>query len=205
MSDFDTLTLKQNRDLGDKIGSAERAKRFLSGELLLVERSEAQKRGVILRFERKAKISARPFVSSESFTKSNTKVKFGYIDPLIEKLFGKIREDVPAGEVAIHALLEDQHDPEIMVSLGPQSVRYTKLGQLYQLLEAQGEGQEGPLLVNGYANVAYVIDENGAPWAVGAYWYGDGWFVCVCSVARRGRWLAGSRILSQVTTSELGS
>ncbi|MDO8715239.1 MAG: hypothetical protein Q7J73_00245 [Dehalococcoidales bacterium] len=39
MSDFETLTGKQVRDLGDKIGGAERAKRFMSGELVLAERS----------------------------------------------------------------------------------------------------------------------------------------------------------------------
>ena len=38
MSDFENLSLAQIRDLGDKVGSSERAKRFLSGELVLVER-----------------------------------------------------------------------------------------------------------------------------------------------------------------------
>lgn len=38
MSDFGRLTLDQVNDLGNKIGGQERAKRFLSGELILVER-----------------------------------------------------------------------------------------------------------------------------------------------------------------------
>lgn len=40
MSDFDGLTLKQVMDLGNKIGGQQRAKRFLSGELVLIEKSK---------------------------------------------------------------------------------------------------------------------------------------------------------------------
>lgn len=190
---------EQVQDLVNTLGGGDRIKRIQSGELMLVERSQAHKMGVILRFERKAKISACRFVTSENFTRSNPKVKFSYIDSRLEKLFGKVREDVPAGEIAVHTLLEDRHDPEIMVALGPQSVRYTKLGQFYQLLEVQGQGQEGPLLVNGYANIAYIIDENGAPWAVRAVWRaGYGWHVDVSSVACQRRWYAALQVLSQV-------
>ncbi|HEY4520430.1 MAG TPA: hypothetical protein VJJ72_01325 [Candidatus Paceibacterota bacterium] len=38
MSTFEDLTLRQIRDVGDKIGSEERAKLFMSGDLVLVER-----------------------------------------------------------------------------------------------------------------------------------------------------------------------
>lgn len=198
MSDFETLTLKQNRDLGDKIGSAERAKRFMSGELILVERSEAAKRGVILQFECKVAVAARRFVVAESFTRSNAKVKFGYIDERVEKLFGKIRENVPAGEIAVNTLLQDNHDPEIMVALGPQDRRFINLGQFYQAIEVQGHGQAGPLLVNGRSNIAYILDDRGAPWAVYACWYCGGWSVGVRSVASQCGWDAGYQVLSQV-------
>lgn len=40
MSDFDLLTLRQVRDLGNKMGGVIRAKQFLSGELVLVGRDE---------------------------------------------------------------------------------------------------------------------------------------------------------------------
>lgn len=191
--------IEQIQDVANKFGTEDRIRRFQSGELVLVERNKAQKRGVILTFERKASVDARRFVTAESFTKSNPNVKFGYIDEKLVKLFGK-REDVPAGELAAHTLLEPKHDPEIMVALGPQSRRYIKLGQLYQLIEAQGHGQEGPLLINGRANIAYVLDENGAPWAVRAYWGPDcgGWGVCVGSVADLDGWGAGIQVLSQV-------
>ena len=200
MSDFETLTLKQNRDLGDKIGSAERAKRFMSGELVLVERTNPRAVATVLNFEQKVSVAARRFVASESFTKSNTKVKFGYIDERIVKLFGKTREDVPAGEIAVHTLLEDKHDPDILAAIKPHSARFVKPGHFYQLIEAQGWGQAGPLLLNGRGNIAYILDDNGAPWAVRAFWYprdGD-WHVRLVSVAYLLGWSAGDQVLSQV-------
>ena len=109
---------------------------------------------------------------------------------------------MPAGELAVNTLLLPKHDPDIMVALGPQSRRFIKLGHLYQLIEEQGQGQEGPLLVNGYANIAYILDENGAPWAVRAYWdprYGV-WGVHVRSVAFLVEWCAGGLVLSQVSS-----
>ena len=150
--------------------------------------------------KRKVSVAAHRFVASESFTKSNTKVKFGYIDERVAKLFGKNKKDVPAGEIAMHTLLEDNYDPDIMAAIKPHSARFVKLGQFYQLIEAQGHGQEGPLLVNERANIAYAIDDNGAPWAVNADWcpYCGGWGVYLFSVARLLRWLAGRQVLSQV-------
>lgn len=197
---MDWSPIRQVDDVINKFGTEERIKRFQSGELVLVERNEAQKRGVILAFERKASVASRRFVAAESFTESNPKVKFGYIDERLLKLFGKVQENVPAGELAVHTLLQDSHDPEIMVALGPQSKRFIKLGQFYQLIEAQGHGQEGPLLVNGRANIGYVLDENSAPWAVCAFWfprYGV-WVVYVRSVADLRGWGAGDLVLSQV-------
>src|SRR3989338_11165347 len=152
MSDFN-LTYVQIGDLGNKIGGQEGAKGILSGERIVVSRNDPRSTGVVLNFERKVAVASRRFVASESFTKSNSKVKFGYIDEKVVKLFGKGQEDVPAAEIAVNTLLLSKHDPEIMVALGPQSQsrRFIKLGQFYQLIEAQGHGQEGPLLVNGYA------------------------------------------------------
>ncbi|MBI2676867.1 MAG: hypothetical protein HYX21_02910 [Candidatus Yanofskybacteria bacterium] len=191
--------VEQVQDVVNKFGTEERVKRFQSGELVLVERTDPRAVAMVLNFERKVSVASRRFVTGESFTKSNPKVKFGHIDEKVVKLFGK-SQDVPAGELATHTLLLPKHDPEIMVALGPQSRRFIKLGQFYQLIEAQGQGQEGSLLVNGCANIAYILDENGAPWAVSAYWGpidGD-WRMCVNSVARLHAWLAGSRVLSQV-------
>ena len=183
----------------NRLGGTEGVKGLLRSERVLVDRDEAIRRGNILNFERNVPIVARRLDVGESFTKNNLKVKFGYIDDKVVKLFGK-SQDVPAGELAVNTLLLSEHDPEIMVALGPQSRRFIKLGQFYQLIEAQGHGQEGPLLVDGRANIAYVIDDNGAAWAFNAFWspyYGD-WGVFVYSVADLRGWGAGHQVLSQV-------
>lgn len=189
--------IEQIQDVANKFGTEERIKRFQSGELVLVERNPTIA-GPVLRFERNARYAGGKFVCKQSFTKDNAKVKFSYIDERLLKLFGNVKEDVPAGELAVHTLLCRNHDPEIMVALGPQAKRFTKLGQFYMTLESQGLGQEGSLIVNGYANIAYILDENGAPWVVYAYWHSDGWRVRVYSVAFQSTWDAGSQALSQV-------
>lgn len=191
--------IEQMQDIVNKFATEERVKRFQSGELVLVERTDPRATAMVLNFERNVPVAARRFVASESFTKSNPKVKFGYIDERVIKLFGK-SQDVPSGELAVNTLLVPKHDPDIMVALGPQSKRFIKLGQFYQLIEAQGHGQEGPFLVNGRANIAYILDEDSAPWAVSALWdpfFGD-WRVRVYSVAGLFEWSAGNQVLSQV-------
>lgn len=199
---MDWQAIREVDDVINKFGTTERIKLWQSGELVLVERNEAQKRGVILTFERNVSIAVRRFVASESFTKSNPNVKFGYIDERLLKFFGK-REDVSVSQLAIHTLLENAYDPDIMAELKPHSSRFIKLSQFYQLIEAQGHGQEGPLLVNGRANIGYVLDENGATWAVDAIWYSfyGGWYVSIYSVASLGEWDAGGQVLSQVSRS----
>lgn len=197
---MDWSSIRQVDDVINKFGTEERIKRFQSGELVLVERNQAQERGVILAFERKVSLAAQRFITAESFTRGNSKVKFGYINEKIGKLFGK-GENVPVGELAVHALLQNAYDPDIMAAIQPHSRRFVKLGQFYQLIEAQGHGQDGPLLVNGCANIVYVFDKNGAPWAVNARWFQGfgGWDVGVRSVADLSGWLAGFQVISQVT------
>lgn len=105
---------------------------------------------------------------------------------------------IRAGKLAIHMLLDKLHDPDIMVALGPQAKRFVQLGQFYQLIEGQGQGHEGPLLVNGYANIGYIVDDNGAVWAFGAHWRGGrGWYVELCSVAYGFPWYGGYQVVSQ--------
>ena len=191
--------IEQIQDVANKFGSEDRIKLFQSGELILVERNP-QTPQPILDFIGNIPMTARRFVAKESFTKTNTMVKFGYIDEHLPKLFGSIQEDTPAGALAVHRILRISHDPDIMVAMGPQARRFTRLGQFYQALEAQGHGQAGQLLVNGYANIAYIIDENGAPWAFYAFWIAvnGGWDVRVHSVAERNMWFADFQVLSQV-------
>lgn len=181
----------------NRLGGVTGAKRVLSGERLVVEQNEAVKRGQILAFNQNVAVAGGEFVLDQCFTKANPKVKFWYIDERLPKLFGKTSGQTPIGQLATHTLLEPKHNPDILGAIMPHAKRFIHISQFYRLIEAQGQGQEGPLLVSGYANIAYIIDENGAPWAVDADWDGGGWGVSVGSVAHRGGWDAGGRVLSQ--------
>ncbi len=191
--------VEQMQDLVNKFGSEERIKQFQTGELMLVDRAAAPARGQILAFNQNVSLPAGPFVLDRCFTKSNPKVKFSFIDEKLPRLFSKSSGQLAASQIATHTLLVARHDPDIMASIPAHSKRFIKLGQFGQLLQAQGQGQEGPLLVNGYANIAYILDDNGAPWAVRADWRGEyGWLVGVYSVARGLVWYDGDQVLSQV-------
>ena len=139
------------------------------------------------------------FVAKDHFTKENKKVKFWYFgENFVKHFLGKIEEVVPVGNIAIHRLEKASRDPEIMVELGSEK-RVIKLAHFCQLIEAQGQGQEGPLLVNGWANIAYIEDDEGIVWAVYAYWNaGLGWGVDAFSVENPNGWNAGRQVLSQV-------
>lgn len=141
------------------------------------------------------------FIVKDHFTKNNRKVKFWYLVDNFTKHFlnNKVERGITAGQVAVYALLDVSFDPEIMTALGSQR-RIIKLAHFYQLIEAQGQGQDGPLLVNGHVNIAYIEDDDGIVWAVSAYWFaGAGWIVAAYLVENRTCWLAGYQVLSQAT------
>lgn len=110
------------------------------------------------------------------------------------KFSGKIEVDVPAAELKIHRLCEASLDAPIITALG--DCYETTLAHLWTLLSRQPNGEQGVLLVNGYANIFYVRDLEGGLWAVGARWYGGGWYVYACSVEYPGRWCAGRQVFS---------
>jgi hypothetical protein len=74
------------------------------------------------------------------------------------------------------------------------------LAHLHQLIKAQAQGQSGPLLTKGYANVAYIIGDDGNLWAVCALWDSGnrGWHVDATSIENPYEWHVGIRVLSQV-------
>jgi len=86
-----------------------------------------------------------------------------------------------------------------MMELGDSRSYSTTLVDLWAMLEKQPGGEEGALLVNGYANIFYIHDVEGNLWAVGAYWNSDvgGWCVYASSVEYPYGWLDGRRVVSR--------
>ena len=109
----------------------------------------------------------------------------------------KVEENVGDANVAVQCLEQSSLDAPILAELGERAE--IKLAHLFNLLTKQSNGQEGTLLVNGYANIAYIRDAEGTLWAVDAGWdSGSGdWYVEAYSVEDPDRWDAGRQILAR--------
>ena len=114
-----------------------------------------------------------------------------------EFFFGKTEENISEAKVAAYKLEKASLDPAILEELGGEAKAEMSLAHFVSLIQQQSQGQEGTLLVNGYANVAYIRD-NGKLWAVCCYWYSGRrcWDVGALLGTDPRRWHAGYQILS---------
>ncbi|MEX2010465.1 MAG: hypothetical protein WD874_01520, partial [Parcubacteria group bacterium] len=117
-------------------------------------------------------LPAQPrFVARDHFkvdTNNSAEVKIAFLwDDFQHYFLGKIEGEAPEAELAIRQLDKDLLDKDIRAEIGADKEK-TTLSQLWALLELQGHGQEGKLLVNGYANIFYIRDAKDNLWAVGA-------------------------------------
>ncbi len=139
--------------------------------------------------------AVKRFVAREHLAEAN----IGSRGDNFNRLFlDHVEENVPAGRVAIHALVEDSPSPEIMVELG-RARRLIHLAHFFQLLKKQARGQAGPLMIKEKWNIADCIGSDGNVWAVVADWLSVSrfWSIEAYSVGLLVEWDAGSRVLSQ--------
>jgi len=68
---------------------------------------------------------------------------------------------------------------------------------MFALMAEQGNGEDGILLTNGYANIFYIRDIKGVFWAVRCLWGGGGWRVGAGSVGSPDGWIGGGRFFSR--------
>ena len=109
----------------------------------------------------------------------------------------KVEENVGDATIVVHCLEKASLDAPIMAELGDRAE--IQLAHFFGLLKVQSKGEEGALLVNGYANIAYIRGTDGNFWAVRAYWRsgcGD-WDVRADSVVDPGGWSGGRQVLSR--------
>ncbi len=102
-----------------------------------------------------------------------------------------------ASALAYGTLSRNSVDGPIIEAIGGEEKAEALLAQVWLLMQAQNDGSDGPLLVNGYANIFYVRDTADVLRAVYVYWLGDGWYVFALAVTRPGTWLAGYRVFSR--------
>ncbi len=108
---------------------------------------------------------------------------------------GKTETVVAKATLRIQKLRKSSLDKPILTELGDTAE--TTLAHFWELLKKQGHGEEGDLVINGYANIAYIRDTKGTLWAVLARWIaGYGWRVFANSVGNPFGWDAGVQVIS---------
>mgnify|MGYP001595785444 CR=1 FL=1 len=120
-----------------------------------------------------------------------------YLGDNFKEHFGCKKEGASeAVEIKVHKLTESSLDVPIITELADKCE--ITLGQFFSLLSKQGKGESGPLLTDGWANIAYIRDDEGILWAVRARWFAGrgGWNVGALSVEDPCRWDGGHRVLS---------
>jgi hypothetical protein len=140
------------------------------------------------------------FVAKEKFRERDTTddVKIASLsDNFKSNFLGKKETDIASATLRIQKLRESSRDELILAALGEAAE--TELAQFWELLKSQGSGQYGMLLLNGWANIAYIRDEKDKLWAVGVRWLADfnGWVVEAWSVESPRKWLVGNQVVSR--------
>jgi len=148
-------------------------------------------------------ISARTekFVARDHFIvdkSKKAKVKISYLgENFTENFLGKI-EDPFVGSILRYGKLKKYSvDAPIISELGGEAKAETTLAETFSLMEKQGNGGEGDLLTNGYANIFYIRGERLVLWAVDCRWLDGGWSVYANPVTDPRRWSAGRRVFSR--------
>ena len=139
------------------------------------------------------------FVAKDFFKEGKTVdgVKIAWLGDNFKKFFlPKVEENVTAAEIRVQKLAKPSKDLGIRAEIGEENEE-AQLAHLWQCLKLQGEGGEGALLTNGWANIFYIRDHEGNLWAVNACWFGDGWRVHAVSVGNPDGWDAGRQVCSR--------
>ncbi len=142
-----------------------------------------------------------PFVARDRFVVNTGKkapVKISYLGDNFKSWFlGKEEQPFAGSTLKYGKLSRYSVDGPILAELGGETAAETTLTELFALMEAQKNGESGPLLTNGYANIFYVRDAAGGLRAVYANWNDDGWRVGAVSILYPNDWYDGHRFFSR--------
>ncbi len=185
------LTLGQVEAIGNKLGGETGIAKFLSGDLVVVAKSTANK---LLEYVTTVTTTAfKQFVAKDFFKLGVTDgVNITYLGETFKKVLlsgkGKIEKNVEACDIRVHKLTRSSRDLAIRYEIGEDNGE-TNLATLWSFLKLQG--------TKGGWFIFYIRDDEGILWAVSACWFGDGWDVDVYSVAYRDGWRPGSCVCSR--------
>lgn len=140
------------------------------------------------------------FVAKDKFVVNkgkNASVKISLIgDHFSQWFLGKIEKPKTETVLRYAKLVKSSVDSPILVELGGEEKAEITLGDVYSLMEKQGNRESGILRTNGYANIFYVRDINNALRAVRVFWVGAGWDVDASLIVYSFVWLGGNRVFS---------
>lgn len=142
-----------------------------------------------------------PFVARDHFvlnTKKNAPVKISYLGDNFKDWFLGKEDPLFAGSILKYEKLSRSSlDSTIVAELGGGDQAEVTLTEIFSLMKAQKNGEDGPLLTNGYANIFYVRESTGVLRTVFVYWYGYGWHVRAFVVTDPRGWDVEGRVFSR--------
>ena len=142
--------------------------------------------------------ASRPFKAEDTFFNKKSGVKMVEHGGNFTSWFtGSVEEDAPEGMLQPFTLTQNAYDNEIITDLGGEEKAEVTLTEIWRLMERQANGGDGILLItNGYANIFYVRDVNGALRAVDVFWRGAGWNANANALGDD-RWLDDCQVFSR--------
>ncbi len=144
-----------------------------------------------------------PFAAKDRFvvnTKRNAAVKIAFVwDNFTSWFMGKTEQPFEGSTLKYGMLSRSSVDGPIIAELGGEEKAETTLAEVFALMSAQPNGENGALLTNGYANIFYVRNAKGVLRAVRVGWDADdgGWDVYAFSVADPSSWGGGRLVFSR--------
>ena len=117
------------------------------------------------------------------FFKKNSGVKIATLfGDFKSRFFDKTEKPAPETTYRKYKLLRISADGPIIAELGGEAKVEGTVAAALALLQRQGSGGAGFLQTNGYANIFYARDKNGALCAIRLGWADEGWVIDAISV-----------------------
>ncbi len=129
-------------------------------------------------------------------------VKIGWVGDNLKGILKRHKKiSVSKANLRCHKLKEPSVDGPIVKALGGRELISTNFAHMWEMMKKQGNGEEGDLLVNGYANIFYIPDpeDEAVIWAVRCSWNAvlGGWYVVAFSITSPYGWFADYRVFSR--------
>lgn len=146
--------------------------------------------------------TAEAFVAKEKIVHDRSDdalLKITFIDPSLDEVLfsgdGLIEAPAEKSALLCHELSEEVSNAQIAFELGGEMWSETTLSAAFFLLEQQGRGQSGPLLVDNWWNIFTLRGINGQRFQLAAR-YDDGWRLHRYSTKPNNIWRSDVRYFS---------